>query len=125
MTREKEWIIKHDFEKLDTDVLKDNIEYIFNATVDIILSIHTKKGAVRTSSHQKYCLNLKQEEVPIYEKADITSKIVATTPKGLMKVDCDYVIMGLEGDAFYWRVSDFKNEPPLYGFIHGDFVEKE
>jgi len=122
-TKEDEWVVKHDFEKLDTDALKDNIEYVFNATVDIILSIHVKKGAIKTSSHRKYYLELKQEEVPIYEKADTTSKIIAMTPKGLTKVDCNYAVMGLKGDGQYWHVSDFEYKPPLYGYIHSDFIK--
>ena len=118
-TKEKEWVVKYDFEKLDTDVLKDSIEYIFNATVDIILSIHVKREAIKTSSHRKYYLELKQEEVPIYEKADMTSRIVATTPKGLTKVNCDYHIIGLKGDGLYWHT----DELALWGFIHNDYVK--
>jgi hypothetical protein len=118
-TKDKEWIIKDDFAKLEPDVLKDNIEYVFNTTADIIITIHAKKGSIKTSSDRRYYLELKQEEVPIYEKADVTSRIVATTPSGLTKLNCDYQIIGLKGDGLYWHISELA----LWGFIHNDYVK--
>lgn len=118
-TKEKEWIVKYDFAKLEVDLLKGNIEYVFNTTVDIIITLYVKKGSIKTSSHRDYHLELKQEEVPIYEKADMTLKIVATTPKGLTKVSCDYHIKGLKGDGPYWHT----NKLALWGFIHNDCVK--
>lgn len=117
--KDKGWIVKEDFAKLEPDILNDNIEYVFNTTVDIIITIHTKRGAIKTSSRREYHLELKQEEVPVYEKADTTSRIVATTPKGLTKVSCDYRILGLRGDGTYWHA----NESTLWGFIHNDYVK--
>lgn len=34
------WVVKEDFDKLDIEVLDGNIEYIFSATLDVVLSIH-------------------------------------------------------------------------------------
>ena len=124
-TKEKEWVVKYDFDKLDLEILKDNIEYIFNATIDIILAIHTKKESTKTSSSRKYYLELKNEEVPIYEKADATSKVVGTTPKGMTRLDCDYHVTGLQGDGPYWHLSHLEDEQFLYGFIHNDYIKQE
>lgn len=120
-TKDKEWIVKEDFDKLEIDVLKTNIEYIFSATINIILAIHTKRASIKTSTSRRYYIDLKQEEVPIYEKADLTSKVVSITPKGLTRLDCDYRIIGLQGDGPYWHVTEFKHGI-LYGFIHNDYV---
>ncbi len=120
-TSENEWVVKHEINKIQT--AKENIEYIFNATVDIILSIHTKQLAVKASPERKYYIELNQKKVPIYEKADTTSKIIFTA-SDVTRVACDYLVMGLRGDADYWHVNDFKHEPYLYGFIHIKFVKQ-
>ncbi len=117
------WIIKNDYDKLEPDVLKDEIEYIFNTTVDIIFSLHSKRAASRTSSCRNYYLKLKNDEVPIYSKADMSSKITATTPKDIMKLESDYSIQGLKNDATYWHVSHFEKDNYYFGFIHNDYVE--
>ena len=122
-TKDNKWVVKYDFEKLEKETLQDKIEYIFNATIDIIFSIHTKKENIKTSDYRNYCLELNQEEVPVLEKADSTSKVVGTTPPGLTKIDCEYHITGLNGDGPYWMIRHYKEKVFLYGFIHDDYVK--
>jgi hypothetical protein len=43
--KDGKWVVKYDFAKLDGDVLRDKIEYIFSTTVDIVLSIHSTRSA--------------------------------------------------------------------------------
>lgn len=122
-TKDKEWVVKYDFGKLGKETLQDKIEYIFNATIDIIFSIHTKKENVKTSDYQKYFLELKQEEVPVLEKANSSSKVVGKTPPGLTKIDCKYKIIGLNGDGPYWEIFHFEEKIFLFGFVHNDYVK--
>lgn len=121
-TKDKEWVVKHDLAKLNTEFLINNIEYIFNATVDIVIAIYIKKEAFRSSLSRRYYIELKQGEVPVYEKADITSKVVFVTPKDLTRLDCDHYITGLRGDGPYWYILNLK--PILYGFIHNDYAKE-
>lgn len=59
-TENEAWIVKYDFNKLDTETLKVNIEYIFNTTVDIIIAIHSKKESIKQSTyHQRHFEELK------------------------------------------------------------------
>jgi hypothetical protein len=122
-TNDNQWVVKYDFDKLENETLQDKIEYIFNSTVDIILSIHTKKENIKTRDYRNYFLELSQEEVPILEKADSTSKVVGTIPSGVTKVDCKYRITGLNGDGPYWMITHYKEKVFLYGFIHNDYVK--
>lgn len=122
-TKDKDWIVKHDFDKLEKETLKDKIEYIYNSTIDIIFSIHTKKEKIKTKDYHNFFLELSQEEVPIYEKADSKSKVIGTTPPGLTKIDCEYHIAGLNGDGPYWHIRHFKEKMFLYGFIHNDYLK--
>ena len=122
-TKDKCWIVKHEFDKLNEENLKDNIEYIFNTTIDIILSICIKQKSIKRTSGKIYILELKEEEVPVYKKADVTSEIVARTPKGVTKLVCNYHVNGIQGDGPYWYT--YVIDPNLYihGFVHNDYMK--
>lgn len=119
---DKTWVVKEDFDKLDKELLDDKIEYIFSTTVDVVLGLHTARRAVKSGSHGKYYLDLRSECVPVFEKADKTSTISSTTPPGLTRIDTDYRVHGLQGDAVYWHVSHIGEDCYLSGFIHAENV---
>lgn len=120
---DKSWVIKDDFALREPDVLKEEIEYIFSTTIDIIFSIHSKRATTRTKSYRKYYIDLVDEEIPVYSKADKSSEVSATVPKEMTKVDCNYNVEGLNGDGLYWHVSHFKKDESFYGYIHNDYIK--
>ncbi len=122
-TKDGNWIVKHEFGKLDPKVLADKIDYVFSGTLDVVLSIHRTRQAKKWADHGKYYLELKHEGVPVYEKADKNSKVDSHTPAGMMKMDTDYRVDGLKGDGPYWHVSHFDKGLSIWGFIHNDFVK--
>lgn len=120
-TENGQWIVKRDLDKLDARFLSDNVDYIFSATVDILLAIHTTRRATKRSKPGQYYLELAQENVPVYEKADTNSKVVGTTPPGMTRIDTDFHILGFEGDGPYWHV--YEKGLGLFGYIHNDYVK--
>lgn len=118
-----EWTVKYEFDKLEKEILEDKIEYIFNSAIDTILSIHVKKENIKSKDYRKFFIELKQDEVPVFEKADSSSNVIGTTPAGLTKLDCDYHIIGLKGDGPYWKIRHFGDEIMLSGFIENDYVK--
>lgn len=122
-TLDDQWVVKEDFDKLDAEFLEDKIEYIFSTAVDIVLCLHTARKAMKTGGYGRYFLELRREEVSVFESADRTSKIVATSPPGLVRIDTDYRVIGLKGDATYWHVSHFDDGCRLRGYIHADDVK--
>ncbi len=122
-TKDGKWVVKHDFAKLDKKVLGDKIDYIFSATLDVVLSIDRTWQATKWADRGKYYLELTQEDVPVYKKADRNSEVTGRTPAGMTRVDTDYRIDGLNGDGPYWHVSHFDKGFSLWGFIHNDFVK--
>lgn len=122
-TKDDNWVVKHDFGKLDKKVLCDKIDYIFSATLDIVLSIHRTLLATKWADYNRYYLDLNQENVLIYKKADMHSEVAAKTPSGMLRIDTDYMINGLNGDGPYWHVVHFEKDIYLSGFIHNDFVK--
>lgn len=122
-TSDGKWVVKEDFAKLDRKVLSDKIDYIFSATLDVVLSIHRTSQATKWADHGRYYLDLTQEKVPIYKKADRTSDVTGHTPPGMTRIDTDYRIEGLNGDGPYWHISHFDKGMSLWGFIHNDFVK--
>lgn len=122
--RDEGWVVKHDFGKLDTNILRDRIEYIFSATLDVVLSIHRTSQATQWNQSGHYYIDLTQESVPIYKKADKDSEVAGTTFEGMTRIDTDYRVDGLNGDGPYWHVSHYDKERSfLWGFIHSDFVK--
>ena len=122
-TSDGAWVIKNDFSKLDENVLADKIEYIFSATLDVVLSIHRTRQATKWAERKNYYLELTQEGVPVYKKADKKSDVVGETPAGVLRIDTDYYVDGLNGDGVYWHVSHYEEGISLWGFIHGDYVK--
>jgi hypothetical protein len=122
--RDGQWVVKHEFDKLDEKLLSDKIDYIFSATLDVVLSIDRTRQATKSLERRNYSLELTQEDVPVYKKADKNSEIVGRTPAGVTQIDTRYRIDGLNGDGPYWEVSymDVEKELFLFGFIHNDFV---
>ncbi|WP_144403806.1 MULTISPECIES: hypothetical protein [Caballeronia] len=119
---ESRWIVKNDFAKLDAAVLADNIEYIFSSTLDIILSIHRTRQQIKQLQPGKFVVELTQDCVPIYEKADVNSKHVFDTPRGETHVEADFQVEGLNGDGDYIHVSFFGDKQIVYGYIEARFA---
>lgn len=122
-TKDGSWVIKHEFGKLNRNVLADKIDYIFSATLDVVLSIHRTRQATQWADHGSYYLELAQEIVPIYKKADRGSESKGYTPAGITRINTRYRVEGLNGDGIYWYVSHFDDDIYLRGFIHNDFVK--
>lgn len=121
---DKSWIVKNDFDLLEPEILKDEIDYIFTTTIDIVYSVHSKRAATKTSSYRPYYIELKDEEIPVLSKADIASTVSATIPKDITRVDCDYSIQGLNNDGTYWHVSQFKQDASFWGYIHDSYIKR-
>lgn len=119
---DEQWVVKYDFGKLDEEILADNAEYVYSASVDIALAIHASSKAVRTKQHGRYFVKLARENVSVFEKADAGSKVVGKTPQGMSQIDTDYRIDGLKGDGPYWHVHEMKGDNWLWGYIHDDDV---
>jgi hypothetical protein len=122
-TKEKLWVVKDDFAKLDEKLLADKADYVFSTAVDIILAIHTSRRAVRQQEHGRYYIALARENVPIYAKADVKSKVVGTTPAGMNRIDTAFRVAGLEDDGPYWHVRHMEKDFWLWGYIHNDDVK--
>ena len=69
-------------------------------------------------------LDLKSEEVRVFEKADKNSKVVALTPQGLKGIHYDFYIESLTDNKTYYHVlySDPENKIRFSGYIHQDDV---
>lgn len=117
------WVVKHDFDKLDSAVLADKAEYIFATTVDVLLSLHANRRKTKTSEYSSYFVELKNDNVPVLEKADVNSKVVGHSPAGLLKMDTDFRVLGLNGDGPYWYVHHIAKGAFLIGYIHNDHVK--
>lgn len=122
--REGNWIIKRDFKKVDLDGIQDRAEYVLDATINMFVSADQKQSSLKILNYRDYFLNLREDNVPIYEKADRNSNQVGTTPKGLKKIFVDYTVSGLKNDGLYWKVSHFDDGLHLWGYIADEYVDQ-
>ena len=121
--KEEEWVIRYDFNKLDSHILSDKAEYIFSTTIDVILAIHANRKNIRTSGYGSYELELAKENVRVYEKADVNSIVIGHTPPGMVKIDTNFRITGFDGSGIYWHVNHFGKGLMLYGYIDNNDVK--
>jgi hypothetical protein len=121
LTPDKNWVVKEEFDKQDDDFLSNSIEYIFSATVDIVLALHTARRAVKSPENAFHFIYLVGKNALIYEKADSQSKVTGTTPTGMTEMHSDYRVFGLRADALYYHVFEFR-AGFYHGYIHEDDV---
>ncbi len=100
----KAWIIKRDLDLLCERALLENVDYVLNSTIEIVLGIHFKQRNVRSQQYLGYQVTLAREGVPVYRKADKTSAVVGLTPPGLTTMMADFDIDGLNDGDRYWSV---------------------
>lgn len=118
-----DWVVKHELDKLEVQTLENNIEYIFNTTADIILSVHTNKKNIKTKSYFSFKVDLVIDQIDVYEKADKDSKVIGKTPEGIFELKCSYHIEGLKEDGPYWKVTYAGKDKYLYGYILNEYVK--
>jgi hypothetical protein len=117
------WAIKHEFDKFDEKALTQNINYIYNSTVDIVLKVQEHKKEVRTKDTSLYYIDLNGEDIPVFKKADKRSEVVLIIPNNVRRVDTMYSIKGLEDDdTYYYIFIRIENETRI-GFISSTNVE--
>ena len=121
--KKDEWVVKRDFDKLDPAILDDKIEYIFSTTVDVILAIHANQKNIRSSEYGRYYLELTKDNVPVYEKTDVESKVVGQVPAGMTRIETDFSVLGFDGKTLFWHVSHFEKGLFLTGYIDTNDVK--
>ena len=122
--KESDWIVKKDFQKLDEEGIKDRAEYVLDSSINLILTKHLDIKRSKSPDYKKYYVSLKNESVPIYEKADNKSKVVGTVPANCKKVFVDSKVSALNGKGIFWHVVHVSVEDNFYlwGYIDNDDI---
>lgn len=119
----KAWVQKREFSKLEAEGIKERAEYVLDTCISLLVTADTKAAATKWTNHRKYRVDLKREQVPVFEKASLESSIATTTPIGVKQVHVDYATEGLDGDSIFWHVSHWEDDLRIYGYISEDDVE--
>ncbi len=117
------WIVKHEFKKLKTASLKENAEYAFLKTTEIILKLEKLRRQVKVLMPEAKYLKLRRKDVIVYSKADKSRGGGTEIPQKEIRVVCDYITKGLADDDKYYHIF-LVNNSYVPGFIHEDDVEK-
>jgi len=121
--KESEWIIKREFRKLDDEGIKERSEYVLDSTINLLIAKHSDLRRSKSPDYRKYNINLKRENVPVYEKADKNSKVFQIVPAGITKLFVDSTITGLNGRGTFWHVSHFDGGLSIFGYVDSEEVE--
>lgn len=119
-----EWVVKREFKKLEKDGIRERAEYVLDTTINLFVAADQKLAATKSPGYRKYYITLRQDQVPVYRKADTGSEVVATTPAGLTKLFVDYTVPALNGTGTFWHVFHPEEEFYLSGYISEDAVRE-
>ncbi|MBI4777047.1 MAG: hypothetical protein HY788_23185 [Deltaproteobacteria bacterium] len=120
---ESEWIIKRELRKLDDKGIKERAEYVLDATISLFITADQKNAGVRDAEYRRYYVRLRETGVPVHEKADKNSNVVARTPQGVEKIFVDFIVPALKGEGRFWQVVHFDEKFYIQGYIHEDAAE--
>ena len=120
------WIINQEFRKFDKKILKENAEYCFNTTVEIILAFHKNWRRIKyiKDVDDAKPLKLKKAEIKVYQKADKASNVV-TTLISTNEVKAKHATQGLNDSDIYYYISRINEKDYVNGYIHQNDVEAD
>jgi hypothetical protein len=122
--QDSEWIVKREFNKLESEGIRERADYVLDATINIFITYDQKYKATKSPNYRNYYVDLRTDKIPLYEKADKDSKVLGHTPEGLMKVYVESNVAGLKGDNIYWKVRHLEGDIYLTGFISNDAIHQ-
>jgi len=122
----REWVVKHEIDKIDTPDVKQNAEHVFERTVELILTLHKNRRRVKTVQFAYGMIKLRNKEVYVYEKADLSSKVMFKLPSNTGKLVSRFSVRGLKNKDLFYHVStlDVPDIGFVYGYIHQDDIEE-
>lgn len=120
--RDGVWIVKREFAKFEQEGIRERAECVLDTTINLFVAADQKLASARSPEHRNYYVRLREEQVPVYKKADINSGVVATTPPGVTQLYVDFVVPALSGEGNFWHVAHFGEGVHIWGYIPEDAV---
>jgi len=117
-----DWVVKREFSIFEEDGIRERAEYVLDTTINLFVTADQKLAATRSTEFRNYYVTLRQEQVPVYRKADPRSEVVAMTPAGLTELFVDYAVPALHGTGLFWHVAHSAEGIYLSGYISEDMV---
>lgn len=117
------WIVKNDLSKFDEEGILERAEYVLHATTEMLLCADQSYIKSKSPNRKYFYIELIKESVPIYEKASKSSKVRGFTPPGVVKIDSNYSIEGIDNSGLFWHVSHWDDDLSIYGYIHNDCLK--
>lgn len=121
-SRGGEWVVKRDLRKLEKEGIQERAEYVLDTTVNLFVAADQKRAGVRAPERRDYYVTLKKDRVSVYEKADLNSAVVGTTPDDVTEVFVDFSVPALSGEGTFWHVAHTGDEWSIWGYIPEEAV---
>jgi hypothetical protein len=119
------WVVKFEFDIFDSEGIEDRAAYVLRHTIEMMLSVSTRKQQMRGIRSSSYKVVLKQGDIPYFAKASRMAERKGMIPSERRELWTTYSVRGLEGDELFWDI--FWIEPGsqfLFGFVGDNDVER-
>ena len=116
------WLVKWEFRKFEQEGIKERAEYVLDTTINLFVAADQKLASARSPEHRNYYVTLKNDQVAVYEKADINSKAIGATPEGVTKLFVDFTVPALNGTSTFFHVAHFADGVSIWGYIPEEAV---
>jgi hypothetical protein len=120
LTHDGEWVVKRDLRKLERDGIQERAEYVLDTTVNLFVAADQRRAGIRAPERRNYYVTLRTDSRAVYEKADLNSPVIGTTPEGVTEIIVDFVVPALHGEGMFWHVVHQGDGGFIWGYIPED-----
>ncbi|MCG5240956.1 hypothetical protein ACIU1J_30165 [Azospirillum doebereinerae] len=127
--RDGVWLVKHEYDKLIDDDIKERAEYVLEKTVSIIVAMQQRYKRLQLIGRwSNYILPDRADILKVYKKSDRNSECICMISPEKADVKVSSFGPGLQGDGDYWHVHFEDDEAGvkkyIRGFVHADDIRE-
>ena len=120
---DKRWVIEDEFS--DDRYNRENAEYCFRKTIEILLLMHRKKGQAKWIRNRGSLISIKKGKVAVYSKALSKSSVSFEFTDFEGDIFCHNRIEGLEKGMYYYNITHELEEDGKKKYISGYIREDD
>lgn len=111
------WLVKHSIDIIENPSISYDLIYVIESLISVIIQIELRRGLARYKKSYFKSIGI-IENVPVYEKASLSSNVVDRIPLGIDRVNVMDATQGLDTDDWFWSAAFMRKDGPfIFGYI--------
>ena len=111
------WLVKHSIDIFENPSISSDLSYSIESIISIIIQMQLVRGLARYKKSYFKSIGV-IENVSVYEKASLISKVVDRIPDGIDRVNVMEATQGLDTDDWFWSAAFMRKDGPfIFGYI--------